>query len=73
MPYEDFTYEYYKLCNACGRKVLCYIIATDEAGRERCPYCDGWDFGPVMRNTLCSLEAYLREEPCRGGNLPPET
>ena len=61
MPYEDFTYEYYKLCNACGRKVPCYIIITDETG-EQCPYCGGRDLGPVERSALCSLEAYLREE-----------
>ena len=62
MLYEEFSYEYNKTCNVCGRRVPCYIIIIDEAGREQCPYCGGWDMGPVWRSVLCSLEAYLREE-----------
>jgi len=59
---EDYSYEYYKRCNACGRKVPCFVIATDETGQAQCPYCDAWDLGPVERSALCSLEAYLRED-----------
>ena len=62
MPFEDFAYEYYKRCNACERKIPCFIIITDEMGREQCPYCSGWELGPVGCSALCSLEAYLREE-----------
>ena len=60
MSCDDFTYEYYRLCNACGRKAPCFIVAVDETGREQCPYCGGWDLGPAERSALCSPEAYLR-------------
>ena len=62
IPYEDYSYEYYKRCNACSRMVPCFIIDTDEPGRERCPYCNERDLGLVERSVLYSLEAYLRDQ-----------
>jgi len=59
MTTDDFTYEYYQLCNVCRYTIPCFLIEADE--QEPCPYCGGLDVGQVQRSALCSLEAYLRD------------